>query len=107
MRAREEKVPLSTAGSADISGYGVATALAQQSPLLLANAVRTYAKQSRAHGETVQAVIKCLMDLVRDAAPGSRTLAKRSCEVAEWAIEAYFEEPSWRPAETARGRRRT
>jgi len=58
------------------------------------SSVRNYAKRSRARGDTVQEVIKVLEDLVRDAAPTSTTLAKRSCEVAEWAIQAYFEAPS-------------
>ena len=92
--ARDEKAPPLTAGNADIRWRGVAAALAQESRLLLAPSVRNYAKRSRAHGDTVQEVVKVLEDLVRDAAPESATLAKRSCEVAEWAIEAYFEEPS-------------
>lgn len=82
------------AGTADIPWRGVATALARKSPLLLTTAVRNYAKRARAHGATVQQVVKVLEDLIRDAAPESTTLAKRSCEVAEWAIEAYFEELS-------------
>jgi hypothetical protein len=56
--------------------------------------VRDYAKRSRARGDTVQEVVKVFEDLVRDAAPSSPKLAKRSCEVAEWAIQAYFEAPS-------------
>jgi hypothetical protein len=94
----DAKVPPSTAGNADIPWRRVASALAQESALLLTTSVRNYAKHSRAHGDTVQEVVKVLEGLVRDAAPQSATLAKRSCEVAEWAIEAYFEEPSIRVA---------
>jgi hypothetical protein len=92
--ARDEKAPPLTAGHADIPWRDVATALAQKSPRLLTTSVRDYARSSRAHGATVQEVVKVLEDLVRDAAPESTTLAKQSCEVAEWAIQAYFEVPA-------------
>jgi hypothetical protein len=79
---------------AGVPRRGVAAALARGVTPRVATSVRNYAKRSRAHGDTVQDVVKNLMELVRDATPNEAILAKRSCEVAEWAIAAYYEPES-------------
>jgi hypothetical protein len=89
--ARDEKTPSRV--NDDTLRRGVATALARGSTIGLAASVRIYARRGRANGDTVQDVVKCLMDLVRNATADDGTLAKRSCAVAEWAIAAYYNEP--------------
>jgi hypothetical protein len=89
----DENAPGLTDADARVSRRPVANALARGSGPGLAASVRTYARRSRATGDTVQDVVRVLMDLVRDAIPESASRTKRSCEVAEWAIAAYFEEP--------------
>jgi hypothetical protein len=91
--ARGENTPSRTAVDRDSSRRGVASALARESTIDLAVCVRSYARRARADGDIVQDVVKCLMDLVRDATPDDGTLAKRSCMVADWAIAAYYDEP--------------
>lgn len=81
----------------------VVIALAQESSQCVAESVRIYARRARANGDSVQEVLEVLMHLVRDAAPQSRSLSSRSCEVANWAIAAYFGEPAATPM-VARGR---
>jgi hypothetical protein len=78
----------------DVPSRDVATALTQESRLVLATSVRSYAKRSRAHGDSVQEVVKVLEGLMRESAPESGSPSTRAFEVAEWAIEAYFEAPA-------------
>ena len=85
---------MTSEGAAGVRGRGVAAALARGVMPRVETSIRDYAKRSRAHGDTVQDVVKNLMELVRDATPNDAMLAKRSCEVAEWAIAAYYEPES-------------
>lgn len=78
---------------ADISRHAVATALTVGHRPRLTVAIRNYVRRSRAHGDTVQQVVKDLMGLVHDESPGDGALAKRSSEVAQCAIDVYYEEP--------------
>jgi len=88
----------------DTSWCAVAAALAHESSLRLAESVRTFASQSRARGDSINEVLEVLMDLVRETTPQNASSAKRSCDVAEWAIAGYFEgeERRGRGAETVR-----
>jgi hypothetical protein len=83
----------------DVLLRAVTVALASGVTPRLAASVRNYARRSRARRDIVQDVVKNLMELVRDAPPNDMTLAKRSCQVADWAIEAYYEPESARAAE--------
>ena len=73
----------------EVLRQNVAVALAQES-LQAAESVRTYARYSRAKGDSVQEVVEVLMQLVRETTPTTKSLPKRSCEVADWAIDAYL-----------------
>lgn len=70
----------------------VAAALAQESSLRLAESIRVYASQSRASGDSIHQVLDVLMNLAQSTIPKDVSLAKWSCDVAEWAIAGYFEE---------------
>lgn len=77
----------------DLPLRDAAAALAGQSARLLPRSIRSYARRSRAIGVTVHDVVKNLIDVARDASPDDPTLARRSSDIAQCAIEAYFEAP--------------
>jgi hypothetical protein len=70
----------------------VADALARGSIAQLIASVRSYTSRSRAHGDSVEIIVKRLMDVVDTATSDQTILAKRACEVAGCAIDAYFED---------------
>ena len=84
----------------------VADALTQESSLRMAESIRTYASQSRANGDSIHEVLEVLMELARETTPPNASSAKRSCDVAEWAIAGYYDEREsirdvlWRARET-------
>jgi hypothetical protein len=80
--------PIRSPRDADVLRENVADALAQASSQA-AESVRAYARYSRAQGDSLQEVVEVLMKLVRDTTPETKSLPKRSCEVADWAIAAY------------------
>lgn len=90
--------PIRTMLEVDSPRRNVENALAQESTPQLAESIRIYARCSRANGDSVQDVLEVLMNLVRDSTPQTRSLAKRSCEVADVAVAAYFSEPVSTPA---------
>jgi len=84
---RTRRVPRS-----DTLWLTIAAALAQESSLRLAESIRTYASQSRANGDSIHEVLDVLMKLACETTPQNVSAAKRSSDVAEWAIAGYFEE---------------
>lgn len=90
--ARSSNGPNGSTCDAEVLRQNVAAALGQES-LQAAESVRIYARCSRAKGDSVQDVLEVLMKLVRDTTPKTKSLPKRSCEVADWAIAAYLGEP--------------
>lgn len=87
-----DRAPTRSPGSDSLRQF-VAAALAEESSLSLAESIRTYASESRANGESIHEVLEVLMNLARDTTPKNASPAKRSCEIAEWAISGYFEQP--------------
>jgi hypothetical protein len=89
----------------------IADALAHESSLSLAESIRTFASQSRAKGDSIHDVLGLLMRLAQQSTPRDATVAKRSSDVAEWAIAGYFEErvsmrtALWHARGARRGRR--
>ena len=81
-----------TAASRETLRRITAAALAHEPSLRLAESIRTYASQSRANGDSIHEVLEVLMNLARDTAPQNASSAKRSCDIAEWAIAGYFDE---------------
>jgi hypothetical protein len=77
----------------DMSLTVAAAALAGTSARFLPRHIRSYTKQSRAMGVSVQDTVKNLVDLAREANPDDPELARRSSEIAQCAIDAYFEAP--------------
>lgn len=102
-----DSTPPRRAPRSDTLRLTVAAALAQESSLRLAESIRVYASQSRANGDSIHEVLEVLMKLASETTPQNASAAKRSSDVAEWAIAGYFEEREsvrtaiWR----ARGRR--
>ena len=84
--------PARRAPRSDTLRLTVAAALAQESSLRLAESIRTYASQSRANGDSIHEVLDVLMKLACETTPQNVSSAKRSSDVAEWAIAGYFEE---------------
>lgn len=96
--AADSNVLIPSVVDMDIPRQNVVAALAQESMPHLAESIRTYARRARANGDSVQEVLEVLMNLVPDATPDTTSLARRSCEVADCAIAAYFGEPEPTPA---------
>jgi len=87
-----EDVPVRRPHAGEARRRIVADALAQEHSLRLAESIREYASESRANGDSIHEVLDVLMTLTRDTTPTDTSSAKRSSEIAEWAIAGYFEE---------------
>ena len=87
-----EDARIRRARNGDRLRLAVAAALAEAHSLSLAESIRTYASESRANGDSIHEVLDVLMNLTRHTTPTNASSAKRSCDVAEWAIAGYFED---------------
>lgn len=87
-----EDVPVRRSHGGEARRRIVADAMAQERSLRLAEWIREYASESRANGDSIHEVLEVLMTLARDTTPTNTSSAKRSSEIAEWAIAGYFED---------------